>query len=47
VVPPLAGALLKNEQDVHLFERLVFMARTTAESRRAVNRRPASADFPC
>ncbi len=26
-VPPLAGALLKNEQDVHLFERLVFMAR--------------------
>ena len=27
VVPPLAGALLKNEQDVHLFERLVFMAR--------------------
>ena len=27
VVPPLAGALLKNEQDLHLFERLVFMAR--------------------
>ena len=27
VVPPLAGALLKNEQDVHLFERLVYMAR--------------------
>jgi MoxR-like ATPase len=27
VAPPLAGALLKNEQDVHLFERLVFMAR--------------------
>jgi MoxR-like ATPase len=26
-VPPLAGALLKNEQDMHLFERLVFMAR--------------------
>jgi MoxR-like ATPase len=26
-VPPLAGALLKNEQDVHLFERLVAMAR--------------------
>ncbi|HEY8857387.1 MAG TPA: MoxR family ATPase [Rugosibacter sp.] len=25
-VPPLAGALLKNEQDVHLFERLVRMA---------------------
>jgi MoxR-like ATPase len=27
VVPPLHGALLKNEQDVHLFERLVFMNR--------------------
>jgi len=26
IVPPLAGALLKNEQDMHLFERLVFMA---------------------
>ena len=26
-VPPLHGALLKNEQDVHLFERLVHMAR--------------------
>ena len=26
VVPPLHGALLKNEQDIHLFERLVFMA---------------------
>ncbi len=27
VLPPLHGALLKNEQDVHLFERLAFMAR--------------------
>jgi MoxR-like ATPase len=27
LVPPLHGALLKNEQDVHLFERLVQMAR--------------------
>ena len=27
-VPPLHGALLKNEQDVHLFERLVLMARS-------------------
>jgi MoxR-like ATPase len=27
IVPPLAGALLKNEQDVHLFERLVFLSR--------------------
>ncbi|MBX3647575.1 MAG: MoxR family ATPase [Rhodocyclaceae bacterium] len=26
-IPPLHGALLKNEQDVHLFERLMFMAR--------------------
>ncbi|MEM5428128.1 MoxR family ATPase [Cupriavidus oxalaticus] len=26
-IPPLHGALLKNEQDVHLFERLVFMNR--------------------
>ncbi len=28
VIPPLHGALLKNEQDVHLFERLVFMAKS-------------------
>jgi MoxR-like ATPase len=27
VVPQLYGALLKNEQDVHLFERLVFLNR--------------------
>ena len=27
VLPKLHGALLKNEQDVHLFERLAFMAR--------------------
>lgn len=26
-IPPLYGALLKNEQDIHLFEKLVFMAR--------------------
>lgn len=26
-IPPLHGALLKNEQDVHLLERLAFMAR--------------------
>jgi len=26
-IPPLYGALLKNEQDVHLFEQLVFMSR--------------------
>ena len=27
VIPPLHGALLKNEQDVSVFERLAFMAR--------------------
>ncbi|MCW5699896.1 MAG: MoxR family ATPase, partial [Rhodospirillales bacterium] len=27
VIPPLYGALLKNEQDIHLFERLAFLAR--------------------
>jgi len=27
IIPPLYGALLKNEQDVHLFERLLFMNR--------------------
>ncbi len=27
LIPPLYGALLKNEQDVHLFERLLFMSR--------------------
>jgi MoxR-like ATPase len=26
-LPPLYGALLKNEQDIHLFEKLMFMAR--------------------
>jgi MoxR-like ATPase len=29
-IPPLHGALLKNEQDVMLFERLAFMARRQA-----------------
>jgi MoxR-like ATPase len=27
LIPPLHGALLKNEQDVHLFERLAFLSR--------------------
>jgi MoxR-like ATPase len=27
VIPPLHGALLKNEQDIQLFERLAFMSR--------------------
>jgi hypothetical protein len=26
-IPPLAGALVKNEQDVQLLERLAFMTR--------------------
>ncbi len=30
IIPPLHGALLKNEQDVHLFERLVFMSRRSS-----------------
>ncbi|NBU25891.1 MAG: MoxR family ATPase [Gammaproteobacteria bacterium] len=28
-IPPLYGALIKNEQDVHLFEQLVFLNRRT------------------
>jgi len=31
LIPPLAGALLKNEQDLHLFERIAFMARRKGE----------------
>jgi MoxR-like ATPase len=31
LIPPLAGALIKNEQDVHLFERLAFMSRRKGE----------------
>ena len=31
LIPPLHGALLKNEQDVHLFERLAFMTRRKTE----------------
>ena len=27
LIPPLHGALIKNEQDVHMFERLAFMSR--------------------
>ena len=30
IIPPLHGALLKNEQDVHLLERVAVMARTNA-----------------
>ncbi|HKY81614.1 MAG TPA: MoxR family ATPase [Sphingobium sp.] len=32
-IPPLHGALLKNEQDVMMFERLAFMARREGHSR--------------
>jgi MoxR-like ATPase len=35
VIPPLHGALLKNEQDVALFERLAFMARREEPQKRA------------
>ncbi len=28
MIPPLYGALLKNEQDVHFFERLIFLSRS-------------------
>ncbi|MCB1475865.1 MAG: ATP-binding protein, partial [Rhodobiaceae bacterium] len=31
LIPPLHGALLKNEQDVHLFEKLAFMSRRNAQ----------------
>ena len=31
LIPPLAGALLKNEQDMHLFERIAFMSRRKGE----------------
>jgi MoxR-like ATPase len=31
LIPPLHGALLKNEQDVHLFERLAFLNRRERE----------------
>ncbi|MGQ0673787.1 MAG: AAA family ATPase [Hyphomicrobium sp.] len=31
LIPPLAGALLTNEQDVHLFERLAFLSRRKGE----------------
>jgi MoxR-like ATPase len=31
LIPPLYGALLKNEQDVHLFERLAFLSRRAPE----------------
>jgi MoxR-like ATPase len=32
-IPPLYGALLKNEQDVHLFEQLIFLDRRAGSSR--------------
>src|SRR6185295_17246502 len=35
LIPPLHGALIKNEQDVHLFERLAFMARREGRENQA------------
>lgn len=32
IIPPLAGALIKNEQDAHLLERLAFMTRRRNET---------------
>jgi len=32
-IPPLYGALLKNEQDVQLLERLAFMSRREAANK--------------
>ena len=32
LIPPLHGALLKNEHDVHLFERLAFLNRSEERS---------------
>jgi len=32
LIPPLHGALLKNEQDVHLFERLAFLSKRERKS---------------
>jgi RimJ/RimL family protein N-acetyltransferase len=50
-MPPLVGALLKNEQDVTLFEKLVFMQRTTADLHRAgagrCARRGTGCPSPC
>ncbi len=36
-IPPLYGALVKNEQDVQLLERLAFMNRRKSESRKQTN----------
>jgi hypothetical protein len=33
LIPPLHGALLKNEQDVHLFERLAFIVKRERDGR--------------
>ena len=33
LIPPLHGALLKNEQDVHLFERLAFLAQQKSQQK--------------
>ena len=42
LIPPLHGALLKNEQDVHLFERLAFMARRSVSKADMIFPKPVS-----
>src|SRR6266508_8688 len=38
LIPPLHGALLKNEQDVHLFERLAFLSRREVKFAKSLQR---------
>jgi MoxR-like ATPase len=45
-VPPLVGALLKNEQDVTLFEKLVFMQRHTTAEAPSLTRCPGPGPTP-
>jgi MoxR-like ATPase len=37
VLPPMHGALLKNEQDIHLFERLIFLHQRKVDNPRTLN----------
>ena len=39
LIPPLHGALLKNEQDVHLFERLAFLSKRQGRAKTVVGGR--------
>ena len=47
LIPPLHGALLKNEQDVHLFERLAFMTDAKVGNYRVVRAVAAPLVHPC